>query len=127
MNTAKLKPKKTEVCLIYVCPKCEQEWHQSIKETKFPGGVLCYCDAELSFLPVTKVNVELKYKDDKDDKEYQEEKEEKEEKDFEEVVVSLTNLGFKKSEARKLVKEFTSEKDYSSSEELCEDIFSRGI
>tara|TARA_R110000824_G_scaffold202082_1_gene386252 strand:+ start:57 stop:452 length:396 start_codon:yes stop_codon:yes gene_type:complete len=127
-----LKPDKSEVCLIYSCPDCGQEWSQTLEEVKFVGKIICYCDAKMKFEPVKDVHITIEYRDDqekdsKENKENKENKESKKESNFEDVIVSLSNMGFKRSEAKKLVKDFTSEKDYENSEKLFEEILSRGI
>ena len=122
----RLKPTNYDVYPVYTCPRCEAEWQQTIEETVFPSGVLCYCGERLSFEPIASVEVvacfvkastkKTNVPEDKHDDSF----------DYSEVVSTLIGLGFSKKEAVKCVEENID--DYiSSSEELLEVILSTSL
>lgn len=55
-------PCSYDIYLNYKCPKCDAIHEATPKETRFPGGVLCYCGKEISFKEIEKINVKLHFK-----------------------------------------------------------------
>lgn len=56
-----MKPTGADLWLIYTCNKCGQEHQATIKETRFPGGVLCCCNNRIVFDPIQKVKINVNY------------------------------------------------------------------
>lgn len=56
-----MKPKTADVFFVYQCEKCGQQHQASIKETKFPGGVLCFCGSQIRFDPIKHVHLNIEY------------------------------------------------------------------
>lgn len=56
-----MKPTGADLSLLYTCPKCGQVHPASIKETKFPGGVLCYCGNQITFDTIYHVDLKIDY------------------------------------------------------------------
>ena len=56
-----LTPSKYEVQLVYECPSCSIEHYATVDETRFPGGVLCYCGKKIKFKAIygTKITKSL--------------------------------------------------------------------
>lgn len=93
MNMNKLKPSYYEVYPVYTCPNCGAEWQQSIEETVFPAGILCFCDEQLHLETIEDVKVNASFSSVKTNPP-------KPDDDvFNTVVSALIGLGYKKSEA----------------------------
>ena len=56
-----IKPNRTDVYLYYTCPKCSAEHQVFYPEVKYPGGLRCYCGANLKFFPITAAKLSLTY------------------------------------------------------------------
>tara|TARA_B100000029_G_scaffold497366_1_gene564887 strand:- start:306 stop:656 length:351 start_codon:yes stop_codon:yes gene_type:complete len=93
-----LTPSKYEVQLVYECPSCSIEHYATVDETRFPGGVLCYCGKKIKFKAIYGTKITLKTK------EWEKKENVKKEVDnrlLEDIISALCNTGYKKSEAKK--------------------------
>jgi len=117
-NMKRIKPSHYEVLPVYTCPECDMEHQQTIEETVFPAGILCYCGEKLRLETIQEVNVEATFKNRVSSK-----KDVVEEVSHEEVVNTLIGMGYKSNEAKSLVADFSAENQ--TSEELLEKIIAR--
>ena len=133
-NMERTKPSHYDVYPVYVCHKCDAEHQQTLEETIFPAGILCYCGEKLKLETIQEVNVEAIFKNEVSSK-----KDVVEGVDHsiplqpsicigrayiqEGVVSTLVGLGYKSTEAKSLVAEFSVEDE--TSEELFEKIIAR--
>ena len=98
-----LTPSRYEVQLVYECPSCELEHYATVEETRFPGGVLCYCGDKIKFKPIQGTSLSLKSKGRKERKPNPQKN--KDSKLLEDLVSALCSVGYKKSEAKIRAKE----------------------
>lgn len=97
-----MKPTGADLYLLYKCPKCSQEHPVTIKETKFPGGMLCVCGCKIMFDPIEHVHLNIQYQrktkgtplDKTKGVVYNQR-----------VVQSLVGLGYKKADVTRVYKE----------------------
>jgi len=95
-----LSPSKYEVQLVYECPSCSIEHYATVDETRFPGGVLCYCGKKIKFKAIYGTSLSLKTKKVKKQKAVT-----KDSNLLEDLVSTLCSVGYKKSEAKTKAKE----------------------
>lgn len=120
-NMKKVKPSHYEVFPVYTCPACGVEHQQSIEETVFPAGILCYCGEKIRLHSIEDVSVSAKFSNDGG--KIKKESIGSNSLDHSEVVDTLVNLGYKASEAKSLVS--SSYCDGDTSEDLIEKIIAR--
>lgn len=99
-TTPMMEPATADVYLVYRCPKCESEHQMTVAETRFPGGVLCWCGAELRFKPVKRVDVSPEYVVTTEVKQEREVRPTRDNSLVEQVVVALGGLGYSERQAR---------------------------
>ena len=58
----RIKPSHYDVYPVYTCHKCDAEHQQTLEETVFPAGILCYCGEKLKIATIEKVDVKPHYK-----------------------------------------------------------------
>jgi len=124
MEMKRLKPTSYDVYPVFTCPTCSAEWQQTIEETEFPAGVLCFCGERLSFETIMSVDVVPSFnRSPVKSKKRTVSKASDRNVNHSEVSSALVKLGFSKSEANKAIQECASE-SVSSPEELLELILS---
>tara|TARA_R110000765_G_scaffold259501_2_gene359682 strand:+ start:910 stop:1278 length:369 start_codon:yes stop_codon:yes gene_type:complete len=122
-----MKPSHYDVYPVYTCPKCDAEHQQTLEETVFPAGVLCYCGEKLKLETIEKVDVKPYYKNKGAIEQENNVKEVKKEsaEDHSDIISGLVSLGHKKSEAKTLIGQFYD--GTQTSDELFEEILAGSI
>ena len=127
----RIKPSHYDVYPVYTCHKCDAEHQQTLEETVFPAGILCYCGEKLKIATIEKVDVKPHYKNKgvvtpaEDLKEVKKEVKKDETVDHSEIISGLINLGHKRSEAKTLIDQFYD--GTQTSDELFEEILAGSI
>lgn len=111
-----MKPNGADLYLLYTCPDCSQVHSATIKETKFPGGVLCYCGHQIKFDPIEHVHMKIDYGIRKEERKAEKVKDRAYRGD---VMKALTNLGYKSSDVSKAYKKvYDSIPDHGNVEDI---------
>jgi hypothetical protein len=99
----KILPIGYEVQLIYECDSCGCEHYTTVEESVFPAGIKCYCGKDMRLEPIEKTRLVLspKSKKVKRSKVQKEKSVPKDTVTFDDIVSTLVNLGYKKTEAKK--------------------------
>lgn len=103
-----LTPKSFDIYLNYICPKCGAIHEATPDQTKFPGGVLCYCKEKLKFKKIQNVKVRLEFKEQERAQPIKATKDSPKPKSANDLerklaISGLVKLGWSRSDAKALV------------------------
>jgi Holliday junction resolvasome RuvABC DNA-binding subunit len=89
------KPIRTDAYPVYMCEKCQSEYSESVDYVNKIGKILCICGEIIKTDPIKSVVLSFGKKSS--------ETQETSQYDIEPYVNGLVNMGWKKSEARKVI------------------------